>query len=122
MLAGEGKSFREQREQAQRIRAFLTDSNIETIRRARAALREQAPPLARSLGQPVPEADTIQALLSDAGIVARAGELRQAAESIDSVYRARFAEKHRERRTRFQEAIDRIRASALYRALDAEEA
>jgi hypothetical protein len=122
MLAGEGKSFRVEREQAQRTRAFLTEQNIETIRHARAALREQAPLLARSLGQPVPEAETIAALLADAGIVAQVGELRQAAESIDSAYRARFAGRHQERLAKFQEAMERIRASADYRALDAPEA
>jgi hypothetical protein len=122
MLAGEGKSFRQQREQAQRIRAFLTDQNIEVIRRARAALREQAPLLTRSFKQAVPEAGTIDALLNDSNIVARVDELQQAAEAIDSAYRSRFAEKHRERLTRFQEALERTRASADYRALDAEDA
>src|SRR4029077_20012872 len=38
MLAGEGKSFRELRESAQRIRAFLTEKNLEIIGQARAAL------------------------------------------------------------------------------------
>jgi hypothetical protein len=122
MLAGEGKSFRKQREQAQRIRAFLTDQNVESIRRARAVLQEQARLLERSLGRPVPEAKTISELLSAAEIVDRACELRQAAEQIDSAYRARFADKHRERLTRFREAIGRIRASADYCALEAGEA
>ncbi|MFB3853837.1 MAG: BREX system P-loop protein BrxC [Vicinamibacterales bacterium] len=122
MLAGEGRSFREQREQVQRIRAFLTDQNIEVIRRARVVLREQAPLLARSLGRQVPEAETIRTLLADAEIVAHAGELRQAAETVDSAYRARFADRHHERLTKFQESMERIRASADYRALDAEEA
>ncbi len=122
MLAGEGKSFREQREQAQRIRAFLTDQNIETIGYARTALRDQAPLLARSMDREIPEAKTIQALLGDADIASRIGELAQAAAAIDSAYRARFAEKSRDRLASFQQAAEQLRASADYRALDATEA
>jgi hypothetical protein len=120
MLAGEGKSFREQREQAHRIRNFLTGENIESIRRARAALDQQAPLLAQSLGRPVPEAETLRELLASPEIISRADELGQAAEAIDSAYRARFAEKHQERLSKFQEALERIRARAEYRALSAE--
>lgn len=122
MLAGEGKSFREQREQAQRIRAFLTSQNIETIRSARAVLQDQAPLLARSLGQAIPEAGTLQTLLAHAEIDSRVGEVAQAAASIDSAYRARFTERSQERLASFQQAAERLRASAGYRALDATEA
>ena len=122
MLAGEGKSLREQREKAQRIRAFLTDANVETIRRARAVLRDQVPLLARSTGQDVSEAETISTVLSDPEIPGRVNELVQASDAIDSAYRARFEDRHQLRLTEYRNAIQFIKDHTDYRSLEPTEA
>ena len=122
MLAGEGRSLRAQREKAQRICAFLTDPNIESVQRARAVLRDQAPLMARSTGLEIPEAKTLSAILSDAEIISRLNELTLASAAIDSAYRNRFAERHRLRLTEFQQAIQRIREHVNYRSLEPAEA
>ncbi len=64
MLAGEGTSLRKQRDTAHQIRAFLTDANVNIVRNARSALRNQValcwPNLPDKL---LPEAATISELL-----------------------------------------------------------
>jgi hypothetical protein len=122
MLAGEGKSFREQRERAHRIESLLTENSVEAIRNARAALNGQAPLLAKSTGQPVPQEATLRELLDSEQILDRLDELKQAAGAVDSAYRTRFEQRHKERFAKYQEAIDRIRASADYRSLASGEA
>jgi hypothetical protein len=122
MLAGEGKSLREQREKAQRIRAFLTDAHVEAVQRARAVLRDQVPLLARSTGQDVAEAATIGAALADPDIPNRLNDLVQASAAIDSVYRTRFAERHQQRLTEYRAAIHFIQDHASFRALEPAEA
>jgi hypothetical protein len=122
MLAGEGRSLREQREKAQRIRAFLTDSNIESVKRARAVLRDQAPLLVRSNGSSPAEAATLTAILSDPEIVSRLNEVEQGAKTIDKAYRSRFKERHEQRLDACKQAIGRIKEDTNFRALEAAEA
>lgn len=122
MLAGEGKSLREQREKAHRIRAFLTDGNIESVQRARAVLRDQIPLLARSTGADMAEAETISAALSDPELSSRLNEIVEASTTVDAAYRARFAERHGQRSKEYSQSIQSIRGHTDYRALEAEEA
>lgn len=122
MLAVEGQSLRGQREQAQKIRAFLSESNIEAIRQARAALLEQAPLLEQVSSEPHPAAATLKAALEDKGLPDRIGEIRAAAEEIDAAYRARFAELHALRFAEFAAALQRLRGSDAFLALPEEEA
>ncbi len=122
MLAGEGRSLREQRERAQSIRGFLTDSNIEAVKHARSALREQMPLLAQSTGEEIPEAADLTALLAEPEIVTRVNEVAHASQAIDRAYRTRFAEKHHQRLEAYKQAIGRIKENTDYRALESTEA
>lgn len=122
MLAGEGKSLRELREQAQQIRAFITDGNVELVQRARSVLRDQVPLLVRSLGQEPQGAETIGALISDPELPKRFPELSHAAESVDSAYRSRFTERHQRRLADYRESIRQVEDQAEYRALPQAEA
>ena len=122
MLAGEGRSLREQRERAQRIRAFLTDANIEVVKHARSALREQTPLLVQSTGKEIPEAASLTALLGEPEIVSRVNEAAQASEAIDRAYRTRFEEKHHQRLEAYKQALSRIKEHTAYRALEPTEA
>ncbi len=122
MLAGEGKSLREQREKAQRIRAFLTDANIQIVQRGRAVLRDQVPLLIRSTGQEVGPAETISSVLSDAEIPSRLNDLVQASNAVDSAYRTRFGDRHQLRLTEYRNAIQFIKDHTDYRSLEPAEA
>jgi hypothetical protein len=122
MLAGEGKSLRELRERAQRIRAFLIDPNIECVNNARSVLREQVPLLARLIAEPVHEASALSAFLSDPDIVSNIDKAAKAADTIDRTYHTRYAERHRRRLDVGQHALSRIRQSTEYLALDPSEA
>jgi hypothetical protein len=121
-LAGEGRTLREQREQAHRIQSFLTDVNLALVGQARRLLDGQAALLARDAGEPVPAAAVIADCLADQKLPSRAGELAVAVKSVDAAYRARFAELHERRNVDYSAAIERIRAHADFRALEPETA
>ena len=122
MLAGEGKSLREQRDKAQRIRAFISDENVETIRQARNVLRDQVPLLIRSTGEHVSEAETISTVLDDPEITSRWNELVRASNAIDSAYRTRYGDRHQQRFLAYRNAIQLIKEQTDYRSLEPEEA
>ena len=122
MLAGEGKSLRQQRDRAQKIRAFLSDENLECVRHARNVLREQAPLLQRSTAQNPPEAETLSVALADPDLPSRITELAQAVAGVNSAYRARFAERHSQRLAEYNEAIAVIRSQVEYAALQPSDA
>jgi hypothetical protein len=122
MLAGEGRSLKEQRETAQRSRAFLTEKNIETIQRARSVVREQAPLLSRSTNNSLPEVETITATLNDPELPSKIKEVASASVAIDSAYRTRYGLRHAERLSSYDTAIHRIMDHADYRAVETSEA
>jgi hypothetical protein len=122
MLAGEGKSLREQRERVQRIRTFLSDENLEMVRCARRSLLDQAPLLYRSTGHATPEAEVISGCLLDPELPNRFTELAHAAASINSTYRGRFGERHQQRLKDYRAAIQSIKDHSEYRALEPTEA
>ncbi len=122
MLAGEGKSLRQQRDKAQRIGDFLTDANIDSVRRARTVLRDQVPLLKGSTGQEVAGADTIAAILSDPELPQRLNDLVRESDAIDSAYRTRFADCHQKRLKDYRAAIRFIQDQAAWRVLEPSEA
>ena len=122
MLAGEGKSLREQRERVQRIRSFLSDENLEMVGCARRSLLDQAPLLDRSTGHATPEAEVISGCLLDPELPNRFKELAQAAVAINSTYRGRFGERHQQRLMDYRAAIQSIKDQSEYRALEPTEA
>jgi hypothetical protein len=122
MLAGEGKSLRDQRAKAQTIRSFLTDDNIEIVRRARTVLHDQVPLLARSTGEDVPQAKAVSTILSDLDIPNHVKDLAGDSDVIDSAYRTRFADRHQQRLTEYRNAIQLIQEHSDYRAVDVSEA
>ena len=122
MLAGEGKSLREQRAKAQTIRSFLTDDNVELVRRARTVLHDQVPLLARSTGEDVPQAKAVSTTLSDPDIPNHVKDLARDSDVIDSAYRARFTDRHQQRLTEYRNAIQLIEKHSDYRGVDVSEA
>lgn len=123
MLAGEGKSLKEQREAAQRIEAFLArKENIETVQHAGSVVRDQAQLLIRSTGQDLPSVEIIKAGLADSELPARIKDIAKETDAIDSAYRARFFERHSRRREAYEKAIEEVKEQADYRAADLSEA
>jgi hypothetical protein len=112
MLAGEGKSFRELREGALRIRTFLTEKNLEVIRQARATLDDQVPIL-RSIGEDdeIPShAQTLREILEGQDLPERFAEVSGLANAINTVYRRAVEERHRRRLDEYTKAIEEIQA------------
>jgi hypothetical protein len=119
MLAGEGRSLREQRETVHQISSFLADKkNLQTVERARSVIREQAPLLARSTGQEITEVQVIETVLADTKLPNRIHELAQAAQEIDCAYHSRFAEQHKKRLDAYRRATDAIRLNPEFLAVD----
>ena len=112
MLAGEGKSFRELREGALRIRTFLTDKNLEVIRQARATLDDQVPIL-RLIGEhdEIPSQEqTLREILEGPDLPERFAEVSDLAKAINAVYRKAVEERHRRRLEEYTKAIEEIQA------------
>ena len=110
MLAGEGKSLREMREGAQRIRAFLTDSNLETIRRAHSALSSQFAAL-RAVGEEqavASQAEELQKLLDASELPTHIAQVGTLAQEIDAACRKSFEDRHRHRLEEYTKAIRAI--------------
>ncbi len=121
-LAGEGRSLREQRDNAHKIRAFLTDSNVNVVRNARAALLNQVPLLAQSTGQSVPDAVIVSELLDSGDLANRVKDLTEATNRIDAAYRDRYTERHRQRLDAYRVAIQSVRDQAAFRSLGSTDA
>jgi hypothetical protein len=122
MLAGEGRSLREQREKAQRIRTFLTEKNIAVVQTARTVLHNQVPLLERSAGESIPEAEEAIGLLNSDGLPGKIDWLAKFTSTIDSSYRSRFAERHHQRLEAYRQVIQAIREHPDFRAVEASEA
>jgi len=120
MLAGEGRSLREQRDKAQRIRAFLTDKNIAVVQTARAVLHNQVPLLERSTGEGIPEAEEATAFLNSDSLPEKIDWLAKCTSLIDAAYRSRFAERHHQRLDGYRQVIQAIREHPDFPALDSE--
>jgi len=112
MLAGEGKSLRELREESQRIRTFLTDGNLETIRHARIALDGQLSALhAVSEDSLVAsEAQELRELLDGSDLPKRITRAVELAKEIDAAFRKSFEDRHRRRLEGYSKAIEEIQA------------
>ncbi len=122
MLSGDGPALRKQRDRAQQIRDFLTDKNVEIVKCARTVLAGQVPLFAQSTGLSMPESTIVLELLSSADLPDRVMDLLLATNRIDTAYRERFSDKHRQRLDAYCLAIQTVRDRADFRSLDAAEA
>jgi hypothetical protein len=110
MLAGEGKSLKDSRDEARRAREFLTSSNLSTIRNARAALQQQYAALQEyDEGAGLSDrADELKQALGSVDLPKRIARVEQVAKQIDSAFAKRFEELHRARRSAYETAINEI--------------
>jgi hypothetical protein len=120
MLAGEGKTIRELRDRAGKIRSFLTDTNLETVRNARVSVDQLAPAL-RSAGQEemigTAAAELVE-ILASAELPERILEARQRAEAINSCYQSSYKSQHQHRFDIYAKAIDEVKGHAEFLQLE----
>jgi hypothetical protein len=119
MLAGEGKSLRQLRDDARSIRGFLTPDKLKAILEARSALEGQAAVL-RSLGkdQAIQDAQSLQEILQSPELPDLFPKVPQTAHSIDTAYRKAFEHAHRQRLEEYSNAIDQVKARSEFELAD----
>lgn len=108
-LAGEGKSLAETHARARSLAKALTPSNLALLTQARRVLSSQWP-----LVQTWPDTDTAleteasqaQTILSDEDFTSQALALRTAISAISAVYTSHYEDRHAERFTLYQAAMD----------------
>ena len=120
MLAGEGKSIRDLRDRANTARTFLTESNLETVRQARIAVRQLAPALA-SAGQEAKVAEHVSELserLDSPDLPQQIDEVRRCADAINEAYEDFYRSLHKERLKLYSGSIDTIEGRSEFLQLD----
>jgi hypothetical protein len=118
MLAGEGKTIRGLRELASKIRLFLTDANLETVRNARMAVEQLAPAL-QSAGQGDKLGDKeLGDILASPELPERIGKAKALADSINSSFQNYYRSKHAQRFESYSKAIDQVKGQAEFLQLD----
>jgi len=120
MLAGEGKSIRELRDKAARIRSSMTEANLEAVRQARAALEQLAPALrAAGRGEAIEAAEQeLAGLLRSPELFERIDQVKHNAAAIDQAYQEFYRALHQERAERYARAVDGIKGRSEFLQLD----
>ena len=120
MLAGEGKSIRDLRDRANNARTFLTESNLETVRQGRIAVRQ----LGLALGsaglqtEATDHVDSLRELLDSPELPQQMDQVRRHADAINEVYGDFYRSLHKERFKLFSESIDTIKGHSEFLQLD----
>jgi len=120
MLAGEGKTLRELRDNAQKARVFLSQANLEKIRQARAAAEQLAPALGAA-GQDAlvgSAGSELEQLLRSVDLPEKVGDITRLANSINAAYEGFYRKLHRDRFELYTKAIDEIKGMADFLQLD----
>jgi hypothetical protein len=121
MLAGEGKTIRELRDRATRIRSQYTEPNLETVRKARIAIHQLSPSL-RAAGQQErlgSNPEEVAELLASTELLDRIGEIQQRADAINAAYQDFYRSLHKERFDLYSKAIDIVKGRPEFLQLDA---
>jgi hypothetical protein len=120
MLAGEGKTIRELRDRATRIRSQYTEPNLEIVRQARIAIQQLAPSL-RTAGQQErlgADPEEVAELLASTELLDRIEEIRQRARAINDAYQEFYRTLHKERFELYSKAMDIVKGQPEFLQLD----
>ncbi len=119
MLEGEGESFKKLRSHVQSIRGATEPAGIKRLQRARTAATQMAGLLIeRGVDAGVAEAkDLLDARLTDGSYYQRTVEVDQAILTIENNYAQTYSTIHQERAKVFREAIDQVKGSQDWVAL-----
>lgn len=112
MLAGEGASFQQLREEVARIRKATDAKGLERLRRLRLAVNQVWPLLRSELGdgQLEEEAERLEQLLSTGAFYQLSPEANSALKAIEQTYRDLYAGRHERRQQAFSQALDDVKA------------
>jgi hypothetical protein len=112
MLAGEGASFQELRDQVATIRKATDEKGLAHLRRVRAAVHQVWPALqAEGLnGKLADRVQFLQERLDDGTYHQTSPDLDEALESLGAAYLGLYQTRHEQRQTAFTQAIDDVRA------------
>lgn len=122
MLEGEGESFKKLRSHVQGIRGATEPAGIKRLQRARMAATQMAGLLIeRGVNAGVVEArDLLEARLADGSYYQMTAEVDQAIQTIENTYAQTYSTIHQERAKVFREAIDQVKGSPDWVALEPE--
>lgn len=122
ILAGEGRSLKENRDRARRIREAVTNDNLEAIRSARSALQSKWPVLEqRGRGSKLQEtADKLRSLVSSTEFFDQINNIKHLSNHIVAAYGSLYEERHTERAEAFAKAVDEVKGRAEWGVLTEE--
>ena len=112
MLAGEGASFQETRDQVATIRQAADEQGLARLRRLRVAVQQVWPLLqAEGLnGDLALHAQSLGERLDDGSYYQASAQVDQALDALESAYREQYETRHGQRQQVFAQAIDEIKA------------
>jgi len=112
MLAGEGASFQELRNEVATIRKATDEKGLARLRRMRMAVHQVWPLLkAEGLdGDLAEQAQLMEQRLDEGTYYEVSAELDEALTAVEAAYRDLYRERHEERQAVFNEAIDDVKA------------
>ena len=130
ILAGEGKSLKEAREQVRLLKEATTDVGLRVLEQAKRALEDMWPQVqARPLANPAQggdehdlpeEAEALRAALGSSQFYAQTKIIRAATAAIQAAYLTRYEDLHLRRGDVFQALLDEMAALAEWEQLSAE--
>jgi hypothetical protein len=113
ILAGEGKSLREMRDQVRQLKQAATDAGLQTVRWARQVLDSMWPEVHNRPGEETDldeKAETLRTNLESSRFYAEMTTISQSASAIEAAYRVRYEDLHVRRGDVFQSIIDEVTA------------
>jgi len=112
ILAGEGASFQELRDQVAAIRKATDERGLALLRRMRTAVQRIWPALkAEGLdGDLAAQAEILERRLADGTYYQASAELEGALAALETAYRSLYQERHDQRQAAYKEALDEVRA------------
>jgi len=121
ILAGEGKSFQQARNEVQQIRSALDDEGLERLRKARFVLNQVWPMVEERVGEEyaklLDQVVFAEEKLADGSYYRYPSQIDEAITQITNAYSTIYIEQHNRRQGKYQEAIDYIRGLPDWSAL-----
>jgi hypothetical protein len=109
VLAGEGRSFKENRDRIRQVREAIEAGAVAKIQQARLALTEQWPVLERQGVDLAEVANELQSLIVSQAFYENLPEVGNLSGKIAEAYRTLYTELHQQRATRFSDTIEEIK-------------
>jgi len=122
MLAGEGVTFQQTRQQVTAVRQALDQAGLARLHRARAALQHVWPVLqAEGLdGELAGHAGVLKERLQDGSYYQVSAQVDRAVQALGTAYRQHYQHAHEQRQAAFRQAADDVKAQASWPALPAD--